>query len=104
MDKEEENGPEEVRTRHSCISHEAGSSDQVRGTTLDTQEDAFGPWVMVARRKQGTKIRRGSRGESNRMHDKKLRDHEDVGNETRSEADVGKIASFIDSSRERKRT
>ena len=51
MDKEEENGPEEVRTRHSCISHEAGSSDQVRGTTLDTQEDAFGPWVMVARRK-----------------------------------------------------
>ena len=51
MDKEEENGPEEVRTRHSCISHEAGSSDQVRGTTLDTQEDAFDPWVMVARRK-----------------------------------------------------
>ena len=39
-----------------------------------------------------------------RMHDKKLQDHEDVGNETRSEADVGKIASFIDSSRERKRT
>lgn len=38
------------------------------------------------------------------MHDKKLQDHEDVGNETRSEADVGKIASFIDSSRERKRT
>ena len=84
-------------------SHKAGSFDQVKGTTLDTHEDAYGPWVVVAHRKQGTKIHKGSRGESNRTHDNKLQDREDVENETRSEADVGKTAPFIDNSREGKR-
>nr|POE84552.1 hypothetical protein CFP56_63602 [Quercus suber] len=59
-------------------------------------------WV-VTRRKQGTKIRRGSGGESDRTHDNKLQDREDVGNETRSETNMGKTAPFIDSSREGKR-
>ena len=103
MDKEEGNGPEAVRTTQTCISHEAGSSDKVRGSTLDTQEDAYGPWVVVACRKQGSKISRGSGGESNKTYDSKLQDHEDVGNETRLEVDVGKTIPFIDSLRESKR-
>ena len=60
MDKEEGNGPEAIWTTQTCISHEAGGFNKVRGSTLDTQEDAYGPWVVVACRKQGSKISRVS--------------------------------------------
>ncbi|KAL0007229.1 hypothetical protein SO802_008731 [Lithocarpus litseifolius] len=62
MDKEEGNGIEAVRTTQTCIFHEAGSSDKLRRSTLDAQEDAYGPWVVVTHRKQGTKISRASGG------------------------------------------
>ena len=60
IEREKEDKPEEEQVVHSCISHEARNYEQKERTTLGVQEDIYGPWIVVAWRKHGTKTRRGN--------------------------------------------
>ena len=59
-------------------------------------------WIVVARRKHGTKTRKGNGIDPGKTQGHNLKVHEVAVNETRSDADVGKAASNSGSLREGK--
>ena len=102
IEREKEDKPEGEQVVHSCISHEARNYEQKERTTLGVQEDIYGPWIVVAWRKHGTKTRRGNGIDPGKIQGHNLKVHEASVNETRLDADVGKVAPNSGSPREGK--
>ena len=66
VDKDE--GDSVGRADHSCNSHASDSLDRVGGTTPEALEDNYGPWLLVSRKKVGTKCHGGVVADAGRVH------------------------------------
>ena len=66
VDKDE--GDSVDRAGQSCNSHASDSPERVGGTTPEALEDNYGPWLLVSRKKAGTKVRGGEVADAGRVH------------------------------------
>nr|POF04992.1 hypothetical protein CFP56_18448 [Quercus suber] len=103
MEWDEDAKLEGERIVHACNNHEPDSPEQGEGTTMGVLEGTYGPWIMVVREKNGTKIRRGSGLELGKTQGHHLKVHDVSVNEIRLGAEVGKTTFSSGSPREGKR-
>lgn len=66
VDKDE--GDSVDRAGQPCNSHASDSPERAKGTTPEALEDNYGPWLLVSRKKAGTKGRGGDVADAGRVH------------------------------------
>ena len=91
------------RVVHACDNHEPSNPKQGKGTIVGVPEGTYGPWIVVVRKKNGTKIRRGSGLELGKTQGHHLKVRDVSVNEIRLGVDVDKTTFSSGSPREGKR-